>query len=156
AFPLTARRERVYDFQAAVNGTRPGRCLVSRRLTLVALVAALSLGTAARPARAANQLVLGKVFIVANPDPSDASRRRVKVIGREPSGPSTIVGNPSSGGATLLVAANGATSSSDTFALPAVGWSAVATGFVYHDMTGAYGPVRVASIRDNGRVFQVK
>jgi hypothetical protein len=129
---------------------------MSGRVTIVAVAAVLSLGTTARPARAANQLVLGKVFLVANPDPTDASRRRVEVIGREPSGASTIVGDPSAGGASLLIAAHGATDSSDTFPLPALGWSALATGFVYHDGTGVHGPVRMATIRNNGGVFQVK
>ncbi len=121
---------------------------MSRHSTLVVAAFALVVGPLARPAPCANQLVLGKVFLVVNPDAGDAAKRRVKVIGREASGASTIVGNPTAGGASLLVAANGATDSSATFTLPAGGWSASATGFTYHDPAGVNGPVRVAVIRD--------
>jgi hypothetical protein len=130
-----------------------------RRLVLAVLLSLAALGLRVHPASSADQLVLGKVFLVANPDPGEPGRRRVKVVGREASGSSSIVGDPTASGAMLFVVANDATAPPEEgafFVLPASGWSATTTGFVYRDPTGALGAVRMASIRDNGTVFQVR
>jgi hypothetical protein len=127
-----------------------------RPLVVVALALAILTTLPARPAPAANQPILGKAFIVANPIPADPSRRRIRVLGREPSGSATIVGNPTVGGASLLVVINDSQTNATVFPLPAGGWSGVAPGFVYRDPGGMYGPVKVAAVRDNGRTFQVK
>ena len=128
------------------------------RVALVAL-AFIVLGSVVRPVSAIDQFVLGKVFLVANPDAGDPAKRRLKVIGREPSGSATIVGDPTLFGAWLYVEANDPTPPPEGerfFFLPASGWSPTATGFTFRDPGLAITTAKVASIRDNGRVFQIK
>ena len=125
---------------------------------LVALVLAM-LGPVARPAAGDVQIVLGKLFVIVDPDPGDVGKRRVKIFGREDSGSSTLVGDPTFAGAWLYVEANNPVPPPEPeqfFFLPAAGWTHRATGFVYRDPAGAYGAVRLASIKDNGRFFSLK
>jgi hypothetical protein len=103
--------------------------------------------------------VLGRLFLVADPDAADPGLRRIRVIGREPSGAGTIVGDPTASGGQVFVAANDDVQPPEegqTFPLPAPRWSARPTGFLYRDPTGLDGAVRLAAIRDDGRAFQVK
>jgi hypothetical protein len=122
----------------------------------------LGLGLAAplvRAASASNQTVLGRVFLVSNPESGDVTKRRVRVVAREPSGAATIVGNPTVNGANLFVVANDANLPPESgyyFNLPAAGWSAKMGGYVYRDSDGVYGAVRVARIEDTGAVFRVR
>ena len=58
----------------------------------------------------------------------------------------------------LTITANGTSSSSETYQLPAASWSGDATkGYKYKDAAGANGPVKVAKIKKSaGGVFQIK
>ena len=128
------------------------------RIALLA-VALVVFGITPRPTSSADQVVLGKVFLVANPDPGDPAKRRIKVVGREPSGSTTIVGNPMLSGATLFVVADDGVSppaAGTYFVMPAVAWSATASGYRYGDPAGAQGAVRSAYFSDNGRVVRLK
>ena len=84
--------------------------------TCVGLVLALAV-TAAPPARAADQTILGSQLVVTNP--STPEKRKVVVKAKEVASPDTIVGAPTVAGASLLLVANGGTPSAQTFALPA-------------------------------------
>ena len=125
---------------------------------LVALVLAL-LGPVAPPASADVQIVLGKLFLIVDPDPGDVGKRRVKILAREDSGSSTLVGDPTFAGAWLYIEANNPVPPPEPeqfFFLPAAGWAPRSNGFVYRDSGGAYGAVRLALIKDNGRFFLLK
>lgn len=105
----------------------------------------------------ADQAVLGRVMTVKDrPDrPNQGS-----LVGRakEKHSPNTIVGDPTVGGATLSVFANGGTPSSQTFTLPAAAWVATGGGgYKYKDPNGTFGAVKRAIIRrsSNG-VFIVR
>jgi hypothetical protein len=106
----------------------------------------------------ADQVVLGKSFLVRDPDPNGApDRRSVVIIAKEPGTDDTLVGDPIANGASVYVTANGASSTSQTFTLPAgayqtggFGWKAIGmpvTGYVYKDPKGLQGPVKSALIR---------
>ena len=130
----------------------------ARQIVLLGLLFGLT-GPFVRSAAATNQTVLGRVFLVTNPDPADPTKRRVKVVAREASGSSSIVGDPTLNGATLFVVANDANLPPESgyyFNLPVAGWSATATGFAYYDPDGAYGAVKTARIEDTGMVFRIK
>ncbi len=111
----------------------------------------------ARPdvAAAADQTILGRTFVVSNPDPGgDPSRRKIVVLAREDGSPNTIVGDPMASGVTFDVIANGATSTSQTFTVPpgvaashGAGWRATSTGWMYRDATGTNGPVHTLVIK---------
>lgn len=124
------------------------------------LVLIAGLGLPSGPAVAAHQTVLGRTFLVKDPRPSDATRRRVKVVAREPAGTATIVGDPTVDGATLFVVASDASTpapeSGVWFVLPRGGWTALAGGFIYRDPEGVYGPVNVVRVREDGKYFRVK
>jgi len=92
-------------------------------------IVALGLGTAS----AADQLVLGKLILIKNPVPGQPESRYVKVFAKEAGG-ATVVGDPTVGGATLRVIANGGTPSDETFNLPASGWigKTNTAGLVYY------------------------
>ena len=131
---------------------------LARHIVLCGLAVGVT-GPFVRAACAANQTVLGRVFLVANPDPGDTTKRRVKVVAREPSGSTSLVGDPTVNGASLFVVANDANLPPDTgyhFLLPAAGWAATATGYAYRDSDGVHGAVKVARIEDTGTVFRVK
>jgi hypothetical protein len=83
--------------------------------------------------------VLGRRLLVKDPSGSE-QQRTVIVLGREAStdiGP-TILGDPTTAGATLRVIANGTVPSDQTYVLDAAGWVAIGTkGFKYLGPTGA-------------------
>jgi len=96
-------------------------------------------------AYAAQQGVAGKLIIVKNPKPTDASKRNVTYFGKEKASSDTVVGDPTVGGAKLKVRLD---SNTDCFTMPASGWTPVSTlGFKYKDKTGANGPVKTAFIK---------
>jgi hypothetical protein len=86
-----------------------------------AIIATLLVSVAA-PAAAADQILLGSVFLAKDPIPPDTVRRYVKVAIKEAGGGHTVVGDPTVGGATLRLIANGGSPSDQTFNLPASGW----------------------------------
>ena len=96
---------------------------------VLAGVLAFGLGTAS----AADQLVLGKYILIKDPVPGQSDDGYVKLFAKESNG-ATIVGDPTVGGATLRVIANGGTPSDQTFNLPASGWigKTNTAGLVYY------------------------
>ena len=131
---------------------------LARRIALFGFGIGLLAGFV-RTASANNQTVLGRVFLVSNPDPGDVTKRRVRVVAREPSGSTTIVGDPTVNGGSLFVVANDpdvAPESGYSFDRPAGGWSATAGGYAYRDSDGVYGAVKAARIEDTGVVFRLK
>src|SRR5262245_12688905 len=115
-----------------------GRSFPSVVALLMGLVASTS------PVGAAEQLVLGKSFVVKDPAPGlDASYRSLVISGKERTSNDGIVGDPVTNGATLEVVANGATSAAQLFVLPAgasmngsAGWRALGSpvfGYSYQD-----------------------
>ena len=111
------------------------------------LIAAGILGAAAAAgvAIAADQTILGNKFQVKNP--GAVTKRKIKGTAKEKASPNTLVGNPTSGGATLEVFANGGTSTNQTFNMPSSGWTSINGGFKYKDPQGANGPVKVAKVK---------
>ncbi len=105
----------------------------------------------------ADQTILGKVLTLRD-RPDHPNQRRFLGSAKEKNSPNTIVGNPTTGGATLSVFANGGTPSSQVFTLPAAGWSASGTtGFKYKDSSGAFSAVKRAQIkRSPGGTFTIK
>jgi hypothetical protein len=76
------------------------------------VLAAAALMLSTTPARAADQLILGRILVVKDPAPDsspDPTKRKIKVFGKELPSPNTIVGDPTATGASLRVIANGAT-----------------------------------------------
>jgi cysteine-rich repeat protein len=111
-------------------------------------------------ASAADQLVVGRVILIKNPVPGRPENRRVKVYATEYSG-ATLVGDPTVGGATLRVIANGGTPSDETFNLPAPQWTrrTSRSGTVYYKYRdyGLNGPVEFVIIRySSGGRFYIK
>ncbi len=106
----------------------------------------LLLGVAGGVARATDQEVLGRALQVKNPSATDPTKR--KVVGQAKEGPSdnVVQGDPTAGGATLTVFAEGASPSTQTFVLPAAGWRPVSGGFKYRD-SGVNGPIRSAQVQ---------
>jgi hypothetical protein len=103
---------------------------------LFAALLALSVGAG----HAADQTILGKRMVVIGSG-------TVLVVGKEPSSPNTLVGDPRVGGATLTIFANGGTDTSQTIALPAAGWSTpFQHGYGFFG-GGTAGPVRFVHIR---------
>ena len=114
-------------------------------------------------AHAADQTVRGTVFVVKNP--STAAKRKIIVKATEAASDDTLVGNPVANGATVTIAANGATPSEETYSLPAGTsptslkpfWSGDAVkGFKYRDTDGENGPVKRAMIALRNGVFRIK
>jgi hypothetical protein len=113
---------------------------------------------------AADQTILGAKLQLKNP--STPEKRKITGAAKEKGSPNTLVGDPTVGGATLTVTANGATPTSETYALPAglhpaTGkpfWSGnPVKGFKYTDAKGANGPVKKAQIKVSAAgVFQIK
>jgi len=126
------------------------------------LAAALALA-APLCAHAADQLILGNQLQVKNP--STPEKRKVVAKAKEVGSADAIVGNPTSGGATLQIRANGDNPSSQTYTLPSgisgiTGkpfWSGDAVkGYKYKDSKGENGPVKVAQIKKSGSgTFQI-
>ena len=120
---------------------------------------ALLLGLlSAGPTVAADRVILGTRILVRDPGASEDTRR-VQIVGRETATDVPAISDPTAGGATLTVIANGATDSAVAFALDPGGWSALGTtGFRYVGPTGAdEDPVRRLVIkRTPGGVALVK
>ncbi len=129
------------------------------RAALCALLLLVLSGSNA--AHAADQTILGNRLIVKNP--GAPTKRTVLAVAKEKSSPNTIVGAPTTGGATLTIAVDGGTPSSQTYELPAgpsarTGksfWSGNASqGFKYKDAKGENGPVKLAQLKLKKGVFQ--
>jgi hypothetical protein len=111
---------------------------------------------AAGLAYAADQTILGNSITVKDPKPGvDATKRKITGKAKEKNSANTIVGNPSSLGGTLFIAANGGTDTSQTFSLPQgtsgiTGkpfWTSDPKGHKYKDPKGENGPVKLAQIK---------
>jgi hypothetical protein len=126
----------------------------------VALVAALIaiIGPRATHAVEDPQEILGSLFLVKDPRPGvDASRRVVKIIGRQlpPRDPSDHLvgcGDPTADGATIEVIANGTNSSDAVYSMPASGWTRIPANvtkpvIAYKYQFGPFSPVRYAIIK---------
>ncbi len=110
---------------------------------------------------AADQSILGKKYILKNP--STPEKRSLVVTGKETSSPDTLVGDPVTNGASLIVVADNA---GPSFLLPAgtsptTGkpfWSGdAAKGYKYKDPKGDNGPVKGVQIKKSANgTFQVK
>ena len=97
----------------------------SRMITLPSLVRialALSAVVAVAAAPAADQALLGKSLKIVDPKPTDATKRKVTANASDPGPGHTVSGDPvgpeSSSGAVVVLAAEGATPSTQTFTLP--------------------------------------
>src|SRR5262245_17223745 len=130
----------------------------SRLAIAMILTIATSLpGLIVSKAGAADQLILGKLLLVKDPQPGvDPTKRSIVVFGKELASPNTLMGDPLNNGAFVEVIANGASSSSQTFAMPAGvfnsvwGWKTPrhpVFGYLYRDLNGVNGPVKVAFIK---------
>ncbi len=88
--------------------------------------------------------------MIKDPVPGQSDDGYVKLFAKESDG-ATIVGDPTVGGATLRVIANGGTPSDETFNLPASGWigKTNTAGLVYYKYRdkGLNGPVKGAFIK---------
>jgi hypothetical protein len=119
-------------------------------------------------ATAVDQTIRGKVLVVRNPAPADATRRKVVAVAVEQGSPDVLVGDPtlagSAGGAILHLVVDGGGGSAQTFALAqgtaASGrpfWKASARGFRYKDAQGEQGAVRSVRIEKSaGGTFRLK
>jgi hypothetical protein len=121
------------------------------------LVASAAVLLAGGIAYTADQTILGRTMTVRN-RPDHPNQRSVVGRAKEKQSPNTVVGDPTVGGATLSVFANGATPTTQTFALPAAGWVATSpSAYKYKDSNGTYGAVKRALIkRTTGGVFVVR
>lgn len=104
---------------------------------------------------AADQLVLGKILLVKDPVPPDPTERKIKLMGKESGSPNTIEGDPTVGGATLRIIANGGTSTDQTFVMDAPGWEARSYGFKYR-RTGASAVKGAQILKTPSGRFQIK
>lgn len=108
-------------------------------------LAAAGLMLSGAPAQAADQTILGRLLLIKDPAPNaspDPTKRKIKIVGKEYPSLNTIVGDPTVGGATLRVVANGMTNYDQTFSMPAAGWSGVPGEVLKYSDYGVYGPVR--------------
>ena len=123
----------------------------------------VSLLLATTLAYAADQTILGTQLVVKNPGMPE--KRSLTGNAKETASSNTLVGDPTVGGATLTVSAEGTSPSEQVFALPqgtnAKGklfWSGDATkGFKYKDADGDNGAVKQAQIKKSPKgVFTIK
>ena len=130
-----------------------------RRLLLTSLLL-LSVPLAAQ---AADQTILGKQ--IAAKDPSSPQKRSVLLQADEPASSNTIVGDPTTGGATLTIALYGGSASAETYTLPATlnaagkpFWKGDAIkGYTYKDTKAENGPVKGLQIKKTSKgVFKIK
>jgi hypothetical protein len=114
-------------------------------------------------AYAADQTILGTQLVVKNPSTPD--KRSLTGNAKETASSNTLVGDPTVGGATLTVSAEGTTPSQQVFALPQgtstkgkLFWSGEPTkGFKYKDADGENGAVKQAQIKKSPKgVFTIK
>ncbi len=113
---------------------------------------------------AADQAILGKTLLIKNPGPLD--KRKVVVKATEKNSPATIIGDPVTNGATLVVDAFGTSTNSQSYDLlagtsTATGkpfWKGDAVkGYVYKDKAGENGPVKIVKIKKSGGgTFKIK
>ena len=104
---------------------------------------------------AADQTILGNTLLLKNP--SGPALRRIAVKAKEFPSFNTVVGNPTTDGASVTINVDGASPSEQTFAMPASSWRGDATnGFSYQDPTGANGPVKRAQIKHKRGTFTLK
>jgi len=131
------------------------------RVTLVSL----ALVAGGERVQAADQLILGSKIVVKDSKPGDPTKRTIISIGKEKASSETIVGDPTVGGATLTIIANGDHPTTQTFPLPqgvsALGspfWKASgSSGFKYRDAHGEQGPVNGVSMkRSSSGTFLIK
>ena len=113
------------------------------RLVGLAFAAVVGMHTAVQ---AAQQLMPTRSFLVTNSTGSPAKRKIVFKVGKGT--PDTVVGNPTTDGATLEVKlANG---TMQCFHLPAAGWAPIGNfGYRFTDFTGTSG-VTKATIKRTG------
>ena len=126
------------------------------RYSALAAAALMLWGTSAR---AADQTILGRLLLVKDPAPDaspDPTKRKIKVLGKELPSTNTIVGDPTTMGASLRVIANGATDYDQTFPLPAAGWAGVPGLKLKYSDAGVHGPVRKAVLYSNSGKFIFK
>jgi phospholipase C len=130
------------------------------RPLLFALAALLLLPV---PTRAAEQAVLGSKLLVKNP--STADKKKVLVSAKESPSSATLVGDPTTNGATLSIRLTGLAPDEETFSLPAgispmTGkpfWSGDAVkGFKYKDKKGENGAVAGAQIALKNGTMKIK
>jgi hypothetical protein len=128
--------------------------------------AALCIVVLAAPAFAADQAILGRSLKIADPKPTDVTKRKVAVNASDPGPGFAVSGDPvgpaHSSGALLVLAVAGATPSSQTFTLgqgtAANGkpfWTVKGGGgWSYADPKGEQGPVKTLKlgIASNGKV----
>jgi len=112
--------------------------------------------------------IRGKTYQLKDPVPDIAPEyRSVLVQGEALGGGHEIVGDPVAHGATLLLVANGATPSMQTFTLPpglpvdgGAGWKPLGSppfGYLYRDAKGAVGPIQQILLkRPSSGKFQIK
>jgi hypothetical protein len=113
-------------------------------------------------AHASDQTVLGKQILVK--DPSTPDKRKIILQAKETATDNTLVGDPTSGGATLSISVYGGTTSAQVFTMPAGNnakgkpfWTGDATkGFKYKDTKGENGAVKIAQIAIKNGTFQIK
>jgi predicted esterase len=112
---------------------------------------------------AADQTVRGNALVVK--DSGAAAKRKITVKAKETASDDTLVGDPTTSGATVTISVAGGTPSSQTFTLPAgvsprthkPFWTGDASkGFKYKDGKGENGPVKSARITLKGATFQIK
>jgi hypothetical protein len=123
----------------------------------------VSLLLATTLAYAADQTILGTQLVVKNPGAPE--KRSLTGNAKETASSNTLVGDPTAGGATLTVSAEGTSPSEQVFALPQGTstkgkqfWSGdPANGFKYKDADGENGAVKQAQIKKSPKgVFTIK
>ncbi len=115
------------------------------RGTLLALAFSLLVSGSAD---AASQTILGKKLRIT----AGAAQRTVTAVAVEHGSSNTIVGDPTTSGATLEVIANGGTDSRQTFSLPSSGWSRIGSvGFKWSNRNDRGHPVKHVSVKKASR-----
>ena len=128
---------------------------VRLRRSQVAWAVTLGLLCAAS-AVAADRVILGQLIAVKDPTGTEQARR-VIVAGREAATDVPAISDPTGGGATLTVIANGPLDAAETYELGASGWAALGTtGFRYRGPTGGDPVKRLVIRRTPGGVALVK
>jgi hypothetical protein len=96
-------------------------------------------------ALAADQLVPTKILLVKN-NATDVTKRKITFKVKENASAATVMGDPTSSGATFHVVLS--PGGDQCFTLPASGWTNISDiGFKYKDPSLANGAVKVASIK---------
>ena len=106
-----------------------------RRVVMFVAVGALSV---AASASAFDRLILGSKLDVANKAGLEP-KRSIRVLAKESPSDIAVLSDPTVGGATLTVVANGGTSTVGTYVLDASGWKHSGTRYLYRGPTGGDG-----------------